>query len=631
MEQEPYNINHSDTISDTTTAANTAECRISRQTILLMLPLILILGVIPLIVRMHFGYLTADVRPFWKEDYATDFFAYYKAWALIFTTIYMLGILLYCKLKKVHNPLHKESALYPYVIAALIFLGTALLSTLFARYLDVAIFGAPERQEGMGMILIYIIILLYALWAYSHHPDIRFVLLPLGVVIVINGILGAFQFFGNDLFATAFGQTFIVPAAYRAQGTLELLFERGKIYGTMYHYNFMGSFGAMMVPLFLVLTLFLKERRQKLFCGLMTIIALFLLLGSTSRAGIVGLALAAVCFVVFFFRKIREHAKTAAICTAALLIFVLGVNIITGGLALARIPSLWNDMKAIVSSSDIDYHDRIPIRHIDLQTDHTAFTYQDGTVITISKNSQGRPVFTDQNGAHCTAPAEDGTITLGQQKFELQYVQSNSGRIPFVGIYANNRIQMVLGLFDDVFSFVDARMNRIQYVEAPSIGFEGKERLGSARGYIWSRSLPMLLEHPFIGTGPDTFFAEFPQGDYLAKLYAYNSAQMLVDKPHNLYLQIGIQQGCLSLLAFLALVGAYLVQSFRLYALRKEYRTQEIIGTALTLAIIGYLGAGFFNDSIVAIAPIFWTLLGVGIATNHINRNNKNSDYAEKH
>ena len=167
-------------------------------------------------------------------------------------------------------------------------------------------------------------------------------------------------------------------------------------------------------------------------------------------------------------------------------------------------------------------------------------------------------------------------------------------------------------------------MNKIDYVEAPSIGFEGKEKLGSARGYIWSRSLPVMLEKPIVGHGADTFFAEFPQGDLLGKLYSYGTTQMIVDKPHNLYLQIGINHSIIALLAFLAMVLAYIIDSFKLYALRKEYCSQQIVGTAITLAIIGYLGAGFFNDSIVSVAPIFWTLLGVGIAVNQLNKKQLN-------
>jgi O-antigen ligase len=394
----------------------------------------------------------------------------------------------------------------------------------------------------------------------------------------------------------------------------------------MYHYNYMGSFGAMIVPLFLVLTLFLKDRKAKLFCGAMTVLSLFLLLGSTSRAGIIGLALAAGCFIIFFGKKLIQHAKYTIVCVAALLALVLGVNIVTDGLALARIPSLLNDMKAIVSSSDVDYHDHIPVRNIDLQADSTTFTFQDGTTLGIQKNAQGLPVFITADGQTLVAPAENATVYPDDQKLELQYIEVDGVKTPFLGLYINDRVELILGLFDDTFSFVDGRLNRIAFVEAPYMGFEGKERLGSARGYIWSRSLPMLFDHLIIGTGPDTYFAEFPQGDYLAKLYSYGTAQMLVDKPHNLYLQIGIQQGGVALLAFLAMIGAYLVESFRLYALRKDYNSQEAVGAALALAVIGYLGAGFFNDSIVAVAPIFWALLGVGIASNYLNRKQRNTE-----
>lgn len=81
-----------------------------------------------------------------------------------------------------------------------------------------------------------------------------------------------------------------------------------------------------------------------------------------------------------------------------------------------------------------------------------------------------------------------------------------------------------------------------------------------------------------MGRGPDTFFAEFPQGDLLGKLYAYDSAQTIVDKPHNLYLQIGISEGGIALAAFLVMMIAYLVDSFRLYALRREYTAQQVAG-----------------------------------------------------
>ena len=95
---------------------------------------------------------------------------------------------------------------------------------------------------------------------------------------------------------------------------------------------------------------------------------------------------------------------------------------------------------------------------------------------------------------------------------------------------------------------------------------------------------------------------------------------MNVDKPHNLYLQIGMNQGGIALVAFLVLVITYLVHSIKLYALKTEYDTSDAMGIAMMLAIVGYLGAGFFNDSVVSVAPIFWILLGTGMAVNYMKQ-----------
>ena len=581
----------------------------------LFVPLILVLGVIPLIVHLNLIALPEEIRPFWTQNSAADFFSYYKSRALLLVAIYMIGVFGYYKTQGLKEEPEQNKSLRLYFVATAVFALFALLSTIFSNYKSIAIWGGPERCEGVIMILIYLLIMLYAMWAYLHKPDFKFIVLPLGVLTFITGFLGVFQFFGHDLFTTSFGQTLIIPEVYRSQGELKMLFEHGKIYGTMYHYNYMGSFGAMMVPLFLVLTLFLKDRKAKIFCGLATVVALFALLGSTSRAGIIGLILAVVCFLVFFGKKLAEHSKVTVACVAILIVFVLGVNLITGGLALARIPSLLNDMKAMVSSSDIDYHDEIAVRHIDLQQDSVTFMFQND-MLTIKKNSNNQPVFVSADGQSVTAPAQDSSLTAGAYKMELQYANN----VPYVGLYLDDSIEFIIGLYDEGFAFVDSRMNKIDYVEAPSIGFDGKEKLGSARGYIWSRSLPVMLENPIVGHGADTFFAEFPQGDLLAKLYSYGTTQMIVDKPHNLYLQIGINHGVIALLAFVVMMLAYIIDSFKLYALRKEYNTQQLIGTAVSLAIIGYLGAGFFNDSIVSVAPIFWALFGVGIAVNCLNQ-----------
>lgn len=586
----------------------------------ILIPIILVLGVIPLVVRMNLVPLPANVQKFWTANYATDFFSYYKSKLLILAVLYMIGSFAYYKANNVQDQdfFHKDFRLY--FIASAVFSLLSVFATILSPYRSVALWGAPERCEGLIILLCYIILFLYSIWAYLQKPDMRIVVIPLAVLTGITTFLGIFQFWGHDIFTTSTGQSVIIPAVYRAQGHLELLFERGKIYGTMYHYNYMGSFSAMMIPLFAVLTLFLKNRSAKILCGFLTLCSLFLLLGSTSRAGIVGVIFAGICFIIMFAKKLLQHYKATVGTIAVLVVFVLAVNMITGGLALARVPSLIRDAGAIFKSSDVDYHTQIPLQHIDLQKDSATFDYSDGTII-ITKNANQQPVLQMADGKYFTAPGENASFTAGSHQFDLQYIEVNGTRTPFLAIYIGKNVDLILGLFDDSFSFVDSRINRVEYTDAPAIGFNGKERLGSARGYIWSRSLPLVLSHPVFGYGPDNFFAVFPQGDFLGKYYAYGTSQMLVDKAHNLYLQIAIGEGIPALLAFLTIVFCYLGQSFRLYALRKEYSPNQIFGAGITLAIIGYLGAGFFNDSIVSIAPIFWALLGIGVATNYRNKN----------
>lgn len=135
------------------------------------------------------------------------------------------------------------------------------------------------------------------------------------------------------------------------------------------------------------------------------------------------------------------------------------------------------------------------------------------------------------------------------------------------------------------------------------------------RGYIWGRTIPLMPEHLLIGAGPDCFLFVFPQDDVLGKLYAYGTGNIVVDKPHNLYLQIFINEGGVALLAFLGICAVYLWDCVRLYG--KNPRTAGAFrGIGVALGVIGYLFAGLFNDSTVMTSAVFWILLGIGVGMN---------------
>lgn len=97
-----------------------------------------------------------------------------------------------------------------------------------------------------------------------------------------------------------------------------------------------------------------------------------------------------------------------------------------------------------------------------------------------------------------------------------------------------------------------------------------------------------------------------------------------------MFLQIAIQTGGISLLAFLAIFVIYFVESFRMYFRKTAYRSSEIFGIGILLGTFGYLVTGLANDSTVCVAPVYWCLLGVGMAVNRYNRNREEKKEANK-
>jgi hypothetical protein len=146
----------------------------------------------------------------------------------------------------------------------------------------------------------------------------------------------------------------------------------------------------------------------------------------------------------------------------------------------------------------------------------------------------------------------------------------------------------------------------------------------NGRGYIWKRVLPLIFRNALLGSGPDTFLLVFPQNDYVARAnLGYEFFTQMLTNAHSLYLQMALQTGIPSLLCLLAFVGIYLVRSWKLYigkpvfGKEKEQKLQRV-GAAIALGVIGYLLCGLTWTSSVCTTPIFWMMLGSGMAVNEL-------------
>jgi hypothetical protein len=136
--------------------------------------------------------------------------------------------------------------------------------------------------------------------------------------------------------------------------------------------------------------------------------------------------------------------------------------------------------------------------------------------------------------------------------------------------------------------------------------FEGYEKMGSGRVYIWSRSIPLIKDRVFTGYGPDVYVIAFPQDDYIYKAKFFHNQNIIVDKPHNMYLQYLINFGVPAFLAFI-----YILLNIIHINLRRKDENLYIRSIAIS-SIIVIMIVSFFNDSTVSTSPLMWILIGLG-------------------
>jgi O-antigen ligase len=152
-------------------------------------------------------------------------------------------------------------------------------------------------------------------------------------------------------------------------------------------------------------------------------------------------------------------------------------------------------------------------------------------------------------------------------------------------------------------------------------------KLGSAlsgRGYIWIRSLQMAGKTVLLGRGPDTFALYFPNDDPYKSFYG--QPDTFIDKPHNMYLQTWLNLGGLAALAFLVMLGLHTYQTIKVLRQSRAVDDRFVLALGLFTGWLAYLVAGFFYDSAVSVAPVFWIIFGLSMAVNRmlLGQTNKN-------
>ena len=583
--------------------------------------LMIAVAAIPLIVRIRIVpvgvYEYGIIR---ASSSINDMFSYNKAVAvcidaLVIAIYFAIGIVLEEKRVKLRLKALPSYIMYGYI-------GLCIISSVFSKYTSIAFWGISERYEGFFVLLGYAVFFILAMSFVTSERSVNCMLLIFSLSVLIIGTIAAMQTFGFDIFATETGSKLVLGQYYGGE-TLSLKFDSA--YGTLYNPNCLGMYAGMMSSFMLVPAVLspVKSKRKYLFI-LLFVLAVISMLGSDSVGGLMGFALAcvfvlligAVCFIK---KRLYKNRLYIVGCAAAAAAAILIPAVLSSANAV-----IVQKAKIIVSGVSGGIEDESPYFYEDFAFDaDTASIATKAGTINITA-ADGEPVV-EQNGivrdikSTKAMPDTDGghEYTYDIDGLAEGILQVYDDKLIFIGCdEQDNRTNFLMRRTENGIIPLDKFGNDINIDEnVASAGFEGIERLGSGRGYIWSRSIPIALKNIIIGKGPDSFALEFPQHDIVAKLKYLGNPYIIVDKPHNIYLQSAVNTGVLSVIAIAALVLIFIAKTALCVVRQGKMSAYAVTALACAAGVIAYMTAGLTTDSAVSVAPVFWVMLGTGYGT----------------
>lgn len=577
------------------------------------IPIILLMGFIPLIV--HTYSYNSNLSQFnWfpsGADSQTDFFFGWKMITIIVVGIVMAGILFYQYFKKKQG-LRFENAFYFLFFYAMF----VAMSALFSSYKYWVVRGSYELFEPVWVVFVYILLCYYTYHFVQEEQQVKFILCGAGIGMAVVTLIGVFQYFGMDFFKTGFGKHLITnPSWWDNLDSLSFNMLEGTSYTTLYNPNFLSFYFGMLIPLLVCVFIAAKKAWQRVLIIVAEVLCLICLKGSRSDTGWMALVVGGVILALVLLSR-----KKKAFCVALVIMLIGGVAAVAVG---SKTDVGIQIKNTIVGTFRID--DRYAVRDIDTGTD--------SVMLNVRGNKMYVSYTTDESGVivpNCTD--ENGqTLELAMTDADNQIYVINDER------FAGGSIQPIL-LGDDNIPAISVTYDGIawDFVETQEAGYCYLNKAGklvkweqiknakllnedamSYRGHMWNVTIPLLGKHVLIGSGANTYMFEYPQDDYLgqAYIYGFNSYEV---KAHCWYLQQWVESGLIGTLALLIFMAWYAVQSIRIYRRVDLHESLSWIGFGLFAAVLVYLIAGIANDSNVCTAPVFWGMLGLGMATNRM-------------
>lgn len=618
--------------------------------------LMIVVGVMPLVVRIVILSVPPELLHMFPQEMFPngqymDMFTYSRGWLVLIPAALISFFCVSDWITRGKFPKFKEFFKQTHVILSMVYLAFVIISAVFSSYTHSSWLGTYDRNEGALMWISYFVVFFAAEYFSRDTKYAKFVLYGLAFSSIIMGAIGVSQFIDRNFFSTDLAQWLMTVGGdervFAMRGSFNPVFTIA--HGTQYNPNTFGKYTAMLSPVLLLAALTYEGKR---FVNVILLVAGGLMLlgvfGSSSLGGLIGIVTAVAVLLVTYLCKpgipIKRLAIAAGPVVAALVLAILlitplneRVMFLFGRLGDAMRAEMSDRQEYVFDENTfaVRRHDADIFRMVvhGMATEGTVnwLTVYDSAGNEILPSSRlGPPALGRLPDNENAPPQQDApvvytfdipnyrTVTLWQ--FPDIFVYYHRTASPFVLTLENGRLYGVSPTFDPI------DLHR----DIPAWGFAGRENWGSNRGYIWSRSFPLMPRRTLIGTGPDTFLLVFPQYDIAYLQPLFSMPYTLVDKAHNLFIQTWIQTGGISALALFGLFGHYLFTTFKSLIKSKD---EPLFSYGLRLGLLSGVSAfvmsSMATDSTIGSTGVFFVLLGVGYGLNRAAKSKKEQAEAQ--
>ena len=598
--------------------------------------LFIVVAIMPLIVRFAPRPLPQEIADLIGNTVYIEVFSYWKG---MFIGIPAIVIAFYWVSDAVTGgkmPDFKSFFRRVPVILSCIYLFFVIISAIFSNYSHTAWFGLYDRSEGAWMWIFYFIIFFAAMFFVRETKYAKVLLYGLIFSSIIMGAIGVGQLFGYDFYNTQLAALLVIGRG----GVLNPVFEIA--HGTLFNPNTFGKYTAMLTPIMLIAAFTYDGKRYVsglfLLAGALMILSAF---GSGSLGGLVGilaagvvLAVTMLCGFVCRNRALKVEAENnneEGKPTNIKRNLIIGASsvIVVSILAILFIPPLNYRVSFMFNRLDVAMRAETIAGYNYIVEGNTMTVLKAGeklysvTMEVPTEESLGLTIR-DRDGQEVLisnihegiSDEEAGIFVEPRIFYDIpNYRTIHIGWMGDTIIASNMLITLsdgnMYGVWPHTQELIDLNMH------VPAWGFYGRETWGSSRGYIFSRTFPLMPRYFFIGSGPDTFINVFPTFDLIGTQRFFDNPYKIVDKAHNIFLQAWITTGGISAIALYSLFGHYLLLTF-VSLVKSKNETLACYGIRLGLlsGISGFVMSSMATDSTVGSTGVFFVLLGMGYGLN---------------